>query len=120
MASVLIVDDSSFMRDTLRYIIESAGHDVIGEAANTEDAVSLYKELRPRIVTLDYLMEGENGLQALKAILAHDPEARVIMISAIDLEEVRDRSLQNGACSFINKPPVRTHLLSEIERVIGE
>jgi two-component system chemotaxis response regulator CheY len=120
MASVLIVDDSSFMRDTLRYIIEGAGHEVIGEAVNTESAVSLYKELSPQVVTLDYLMEGENGLQALKAIRAHDPEARVIMISAVDFEEVKDLSLQNGACSFINKPPVRGHLLSEIERVVGE
>lgn len=119
MASVLIVDDSSFMRDTLKYIIEAGGHEVVGEAANTHQAVALYKVLHPQVVTLDYLMEGKNGMVALREIIEHDAAAKIIMISAVDLEEVKDESLQYGACSFIKKPPVRGQLLTEIERAVA-
>ncbi len=119
MASVLIVDDSSFMRNVLRYIIEGGGHTVVGDAVNGEQAVTLYKSLQPEVVTLDFLMEGENGLEALKAILQHDSSARVIMISAVEYKEVKDRSLACGARSFIEKPPVPGQVLSEIDRVLS-
>ncbi|MCW8926349.1 MAG: response regulator [Xanthomonadales bacterium] len=120
MINVLIVDDSKFMRETLRYFIEDSGHEVVGEAANAEDAVTLYKRLHPQVVTLDYLMEGQNGIEALKEIVQFDQTAKVIMVTAIERDDIKTLALKCGACSFINKPPNREELLREIERVIAE
>jgi two-component system, chemotaxis family, chemotaxis protein CheY len=83
LPSVLIADDAAFMRMMLRNILTDAGYEVTGEAEDGAEAVSRYLELRPDLTTMDITMPGMNGLDALKAIRAEDPEARVIMCSAM-------------------------------------
>jgi two-component system chemotaxis response regulator CheY len=118
MAKILIVDDSAFARNNLRFMVESGPHEVVGLAADGEQALELFRRLRPELVLLDYLMAGMNGETVLREMIAVDPGARVIMISGSGGHTVRERALQGGARCFIEKPCVKDDLLQVIELVM--
>jgi two-component system chemotaxis response regulator CheY len=107
MANILIVDDSKFMRKMLSDILTEQGHQIVGEAENAKEAEDLYKKLKPNLVTLDIIMpkvEGEEAIDALKAMIKEDPQAKVLMVSAMGQEEVVKECLKMGAKDFIVKP----------------
>lgn len=116
---ILIVDDTAFMRMSLRKLLEQHGHEVVGEAENGADAVQKYAELKPDIVTLDITMPKMDGLAALKALLALDPDARVIMCSAMGQKSMVIEALKAGAKDFIVKPFQPQRVLEAIEKVGG-
>lgn len=116
MARILVVDDSSFARNRLKRIFERAGHKVVGSAANGDQAVSLFDKLQPDVVTLDYLMTGKDGMDVLKEILAHDPDARVIMISGSG--NVKSEFLSAGARLFVEKLNDQDQYLRAVDRVM--
>ncbi|MHC4080872.1 MAG: response regulator [Planctomycetota bacterium] len=101
---VLIVDDALIMRKRIRDIAERAGWEVAGEAANGEEAVAMYEQANPDLVTLDIVMPGMDGVTALKQMMASDPGARVVMISAVDQREKLTECIRHGAVDFIVKP----------------
>lgn len=117
---VLIADDSSFMRMTLKDILAKEGYQIVGEAGTGEEAVTKYKELRPDLVTMDIVMLGEGGVQAVKEILKIDTGANVLMVSAIGNQSLVAESLEMGAKGFIMKPFKPAQVLSEIKRIIHE
>lgn len=119
MAKILIVDDASFMRGSLKYIVENAGHVVVGMAKDGREAVELYSKLKPDLVTLDILMKEMEGLSALKAIMRDDPEGKVIMVTAIGHEEKQEEALKLGASGYIRKPFKQTKIVDEMKRVLG-
>ena len=119
MATILIVDDASFMRGSLKYIVEGAGHSVTGMAKDGQEALEMYRKLKPDIVTLDILMRGVDGLSALKAIRKEDPKAKVIMVTALGQEEKQEEAHKLGACGYIRKPFKQTEIIDEIKRVLG-
>jgi two-component system chemotaxis response regulator CheY len=82
LKTVLVVDDAAFMRISIRKMLEKNGYEVIGEAENGAVAVEKYFELKPYIVTMDITMPEMNGLEALKAIVAKDKNANILMVSA--------------------------------------
>jgi two-component system chemotaxis response regulator CheY len=102
---VLVVDDVSLMRRVYTDIVKARGHEVIGEAATGREAVQSFKDLRPDMVIMDVVMPDASGLEAVKAIVAFDPEARVIIISACDDESILDDALALGARAVLRKPP---------------
>lgn len=102
--TVLIVDDTAFMRKMLGDMLKKNGYDVIGEAANGVEAVEKYQELNPDIVTMDITMPEKNGLEALADIIALDPNAAVIMCSAMGQQTMVQQALEAGAKDFIIKP----------------
>ncbi|MFZ5634446.1 MAG: response regulator [Bacillota bacterium] len=114
---VLIADDSLFVRSYLRSIIEEAGHQVAGEAGNGQEALNLYVENKPDIVTMDITMPDVNGLEAIKMIRAHDPNARIVVVSAMGQENIVKEAFALGARGFIAKPFVPARVLQEIETV---
>ena len=118
MPSVLIADDAAFMRMMLRNILEGVGYEVAGEAEDGEEAVSRYLELRPDLTTMDITMPGMNGLDALKAIRAEDPEARVIMCSAMGQKSMVVESFSAGARDFIVKPFQADRVVSAMEKAL--
>src|SRR5689334_2634525 len=83
MATVLIADDSMFMRKRLNDILTEDGHSVIGEAEDGEEAIQMYARLQPELVMLDITMPERNGMGALNHIMSTSPEAKVIMCSAL-------------------------------------
>lgn len=104
MANVLIVDDSKASRRHIRRAVESAGHTVAGEEDNGESGYLKYKEIKPDIVTMDIVMPGLGGLEALQLIKESDENARVIVISAAAQKEKVARAMEIGALQFIPKP----------------
>ncbi|MGA9228433.1 MAG: response regulator, partial [Mesobacillus sp.] len=83
MARILIVDDAKFMRITLTNILKKADHEIVGEAENGSEAVRLYRELKPDLVTMDITMPEMSGLDAVKEIKKDFKDAKIIMCSAM-------------------------------------
>lgn len=119
MARVLIVDDAAFMRKVLGDALRSGGHDVVGEAANGQEAVDLYQELKPEVTTLDIAMPEKDGMTALKEILTLDPSARVIMCSALGQESKVLESIKSGARDFVVKPFQLDRVLDAIGKALS-
>ena len=102
--TVMIVDDSLFMRKMLRDILEEEGYEVVAEASDGVEAVQMYGEHRPGLTTLDIVMPNKTGIEALREIMALDPAARVVMCSAIGQEALTTAATEAGAKAFILKP----------------
>lgn len=104
MANILVCDDAAFMRMTLIKILQEAGHVAVGEAANGIEAFEKYKVLKPDIVLMDITMPERDGLAATKDITDYDPNANVIMVSALGQQEKVFAAIANGAKDFVVKP----------------
>ncbi len=118
MAKIMIVDDAAFMRITIKNMLQKSEHEVVGEAENGRVAVEKYRELKPDIVTMDITMPEMDGLAALKAIRAEDPNAKVIMVSAMGQEAMVRDAVLNGARGFIVKPFKEDGILSAINKLL--
>ncbi|MFB4475901.1 response regulator, partial [Oceanobacillus caeni] len=101
---VLIVDDAAFMRMMIKDILTKNGFEVVGEAQDGAQAVEKYKELSPDLVTMDITMPEMDGITALKQIKEVNPEAKVIMCSAMGQQAMVIDAIQAGAKDFIVKP----------------
>ena len=120
MANILIADDSVVIRKTLRRLLTKGGHDVISEASNGGEAFNEYKLHQPDIVTLDITMPLVDGIAALKQIIENFPDARIIMISAIEQKKLVFEALENGAKHYIIKPFDEKVVLEIIKLVMEE
>lgn len=118
MANIMVVDDAKFMRITLSNILESGGHDVVGEAENGKQAVEMFNELNPDLVTMDITMPEMNGLEAVKNILHDNPGATIIMCSAMGQQKMVVEAIETGAKDFIVKPFDENRVLDAVNRVL--
>lgn len=117
MKKVLIVDDSAFMRLSLKNLLQKNGFQVIGEADNGRTGVDKYKELNPDIVTLDITMPEMDGLAALNEIIQYDKNAKVVIISSMGQEANVRQAVLSGAKNFIVKPFVSDHVLKVLAKL---
>ncbi|MDR7869622.1 MAG: response regulator [Tissierellaceae bacterium] len=115
---VLIVDDAIFMRMKLKDILEKNGYEVVAEAQNGIEAIEKYKSENPDIVTMDITMPEMDGVSALKAIKSLNPNAKVIMCSAMGQQSMVMDAIQAGALDFIVKPFDNDRVLQSLERAI--
>ncbi|WP_456398799.1 chemotaxis protein CheY [Mesoaciditoga sp.] len=114
---VLIVDDAAFMRMLLKDIVTKAGYEVVGEASNGAEAVEKYKELKPDIVTMDITMPEMNGIEATKEIMKIDPNANIIMCSAMGQQMMVVEAIQAGAKDFIVKPFQQGRVVEALSKI---
>src|SRR3954462_9453282 len=112
MRRLLIVDDAMFMRKLIRGVAIEAGWEVAGEAANGEEAAALYAQLKPDLVTMDLVMPVMGGLEALRRIRTLDPQAQVVVVTALDQKQALMESIRDGAIDFIVKPFDRSRVLN--------
>jgi len=119
MPSVLIADDAAFMRMMIKNILTDAGYEVVGEAENGAVAVSKYRELTPDLTTMDITMPEMDGLAALREIRGQDPEARVVMCSAMGQQSMVIESIQAGARDFIVKPFQPDRVLEAVQKALA-
>ena len=116
--SVLVVDDSAFMRNLLKQLLED-DHEVVGEAENGVEAVEMYDELDPDVVTMDVVMPIRNGIEATAEIKSDDPDAAVIMCTSVGQEEKMRQAVEAGADGYITKPFQKPNVLEAIDDVVG-
>jgi two-component system, chemotaxis family, chemotaxis protein CheY len=117
MARLLVVDDAMIMRKLIRDVAVEAGWKVVGEAANGAEAVALYEKLRPDLVTMDLVMPIMGGNEALRLIRTADPDARVVVVTALDQKQTLTESIRDGALDFIVKPFDRERIISFLKKV---
>ena len=117
----LIIDDSPFARKILRHHLTKLGFHVEGEAETAAQGLRLFRELKPKLVTLDVMMperEGVTSLSAFRAIRKEAPDSAVVVVSSVPFEKTRETFLEEGALAYLIKPfgqfsfePVRQKLL---------
>ena len=115
--NVLVVDDAAFMRMMIRDILTKEGY-TIHEAVNGRDAVEKYEELHPDLVTMDITMPEMSGLEALRVIRERDPQARVLMVSAMGQQKMIVEALEAGAMDFLVKPFQPTKVLETVKKCL--
>ena len=115
---VLIVDDAAFMRMMIKDILEKNGYEVVGEAQNGLEAVEKYQELLPDLVTMDITMPEMDGIEALKNIREINPNAVVIMCSAMGQQAMVIDAIQAGAKDFIVKPFQADRVLEAVKKAL--
>ena len=113
---VLIVDDSSFIVLICRQALEKAGHEVVGEAYDGMEAIEKAQELRPDLVIMDIALPRKNGFEASELIQQSLPKIKVLAVSAVDEEWVREKAVQSGCYAFLAKPFETKQLLEYIEK----
>jgi two-component system chemotaxis response regulator CheY len=119
MKRLLVVDDALFMRKLICGVAAEAGWEVVGEAGNGADSITLYDQLRPDLVTMDLVMPVMGGLEALRQIRSLDPEAKVVVVTALDQKQALMDSIRDGAIDFIVKPFDRQRVLSLLNKLAG-
>ena len=117
MKRLLVVDDALFMRKLIGDVASEAGWEIAGEAPNGQEAVTLYDRIRPDLVTMDLVMPIMDGLTALREIRARDPEAQIIVVTALDQKQALMDSIQFGAIDFIVKPFERARVLALLQKL---
>lgn len=116
---VLIVDDAAFMRMMIKDILKKNNFEVAGEAGDGAQALEMYKELSPDLVTMDITMPEMDGITSLREIKKHDPNANVIMCSAMGQQSMVIDAIQAGAKDFIVKPFQADRVLEAINKTLG-
>lgn len=117
--NVLIVDDAAFMRMKLKDILEKNGYTVVGEAQNGSEAVELFQEIQPDLVTMDITMPEMNGIDALKKIKEINSNAKVVMCSAMGQQGMVMDAIRSGAVDFIVKPFDTNRVIDSLDKVCG-
>ncbi|MFC7679596.1 response regulator [Paenibacillus sp. GCM10028914] len=116
---ILIVDDAAFMRMMIRDILTKNGFEVVGEAQDGAQAIEKFKEVRPDLITMDITMPEMDGIAALKEIKKIDPNAKVIMCSAMGQQAMVIDAIQAGAKDFIVKPFQSDRVIEAINKTLG-
>jgi two-component system chemotaxis response regulator CheY len=120
---VLIVDDALFMRRMLADILKKEGFEICGEAENGKEGIDKYVELKPDVVTMDIVMpkmEEIDGVAAVREIIKRDPQAKIVIVSAMGQHALVVEAIQAGAKDFIVKPFQPSRVVEAIRRVAGE
>ena len=115
---VLVVDDAKFMRHMIKNILVDLGCEIVGEAVDGSEARELYENLKPDVVTMDIVMPKRGGIEALRDIRESDPNAKVVMISAIDQREPLMEALKLGAVDYVVKPFEKERVKEAMSRVM--
>ncbi len=117
---VLIVDDAAFMRSMIADIVgKQEGFEVVGQASTGAEAVERYRELKPDLVTMDIVMPEMDGIEATRKIMQENPEARIVMCSALGQEALVIESIAAGARDFIVKPFTAEKVLQVLSAAAG-
>jgi len=114
---VMVVDDHPMWRDAVERDLQQAGFDVVGVAADGTQAIARFPAARPQVVVLDLQIPGPNGVEVTSRVLAHDPSARVLILSASGEQADVLAAVKAGATGYLVKSASRTELLDAVRRV---
>lgn len=115
---VLVVDDANFMRMIVKDTLTPQGFEICGEAANGNEAVRQYENLKPDLVTMDITMREKDGVEAAREILSQDPNARIVMVTALGQEKMLLDCMTMGVRDFVVKPFEPKRIISAVEKAL--
>lgn len=101
---VLLVEDNALTRFTIRSLLEKLGHEVVGEAEDGGAALEKFRELKPDVVFLDLILPGKSGVEILAEIRAADPASKVVVVTAVEQEEIDRKLADKGVNAILRKP----------------
>ncbi len=114
--TLLVTDDAAIIRAKIKEVAMSVGWTIVGEAKNGKEAVEKFAQLRPTVMTVDLVMPEYDGIYALREVLALDPNAKVVVISAIGQKHILKDAFQIGAADFVVKPFDKAMLIKTLEQ----
>jgi two-component system chemotaxis response regulator CheY len=117
---LLIADDAAIIREMIKDAAQNAGWEVVAQANNGQMAIDMFQEFRPDVCTLDLVMPEFDGMHALRGIKAIDPDAKVVVVSALEQKSVLKDTFSIGASDFIVKPFQQSALINTLESLIAE
>jgi len=117
--TLLVTDDAMIMREIIKDAAQESGWTIAGEAANGQEAVERHAECQPDVMTLDLVMPEFDGLHALRNIMAKNPDAKVLIVSALDQQHVLKEALELGASDFIVKPFEKDRMVNALESLLS-
>ncbi|MET4560216.1 two-component system chemotaxis response regulator CheY [Lysinibacillus parviboronicapiens] len=120
MPTVLVVDDTLFMRVAISNMFSEWGYEVVGKAVNGKEAVAMYRELQPDLVTMDVTMPVMTGIAAVKKIIPEFPNAKIIMVTALGQQKLIVEAIESGAKDFITKPFEPEKLKAVADQLVGQ
>ncbi len=115
---LLVTDDALIIREMIKDAAIQAGWEIVGEAQNGQQAIDLFQALRPDAVTLDMVMPEYDGLHALAGIKKIDPNAQVLVVSALDQKETLKEAFHLGAADFVVKPFDSKNLVNTLDKMV--
>ena len=118
MYKILVVDDAGFMRKMVQTHLTKAGYTDFIEGEDGARAVELYKENKPDLVIMDITMPNMNGIDALREIKSNDPDAKVVMCSAMGQEAMVMAAIKLGALDFIDKPFQADRIVQTVNKML--
>lgn len=118
--TVLVVDDTLFMRVAISNMFTEWGYEVVGNAGNGKEAVAMYRELQPDLVTMDVTMPVMTGIEAVKEIIPEFPDAKIIMITALGQQKLIVEAIESGAKDFMTKPFEPERLKAVVDQLLGQ
>ena len=114
--SVLIIDDSLYMRTLINNALTEEGYNVVGMAADGETAIEMALELQPDVITLDNVLPDMIGLDILKILKEEEIKSTIIMVSAVGQQSVVDEGMALGASDYIVKPFTPDGLVEKVNK----
>lgn len=116
---LMIVDDSMMVRKALEKYMGQMNMEIVGTASNGKQAVQIFTELKPDVVTLDITMPEMDGLSALKEMLKIKADAKVIIISALNSKDMMVQAINEGALGYVVKPFTPEKLKAQLDKITG-
>lgn len=117
---VLVVDDSVFVHEEIRYMLEGTDYRVVGYAKDGAQAMRMFGELMPDVVTMDIIMPGINGLDTSKLILDKWNDARIVIVSSLAYDETLDKAEETGVSGFVFKPLEKDEFLDALHKATAD
>ncbi|MBI5744343.1 MAG: response regulator [Elusimicrobia bacterium] len=101
---VLLVEDNALTRFTIKSLLDKIGHEVVGEAEDAAEALECFKRLKPDVVFLDLILPGKSGVEILGELRAVDPDAKIVVVTAVEQDEIDRRLADKGVNAILRKP----------------
>lgn len=117
MKKMMIVDDSRFIFQEMKQMLEGSNFEIVKYCVTGEEVVDAYEACRPDIVTMDIILPGMDGLQTTRELLKKYPDAKVVMVSSLAYEDTMDEAKEIGAVDFIFKPFEKSQMVNILNRV---
>ena len=116
--TMLVVDDSRFVFEEMKHLLENTGYEIAGYASSGEEALQVYPKLLPDLVTMDIIMPGMDGLEASEHLLQKYPQAKILIVSSLAYDETMDKAKEIGAKGFVFKPFDREQLVAALDEAV--